>query len=315
MRERIHLGGREYCILKNLSSGFRERLQAYDSAADDLRAIIVLPRSSSSIQHLRVLQNLAKRNSANFPAIWETQAKGDSYFVIQAWINGHDLGRKISHATEHPERWPGPPEAFQIFRHLAHGLGQLHQDTSLVHGDIKPANLVLDRNRVFIIDFGNAWHFEQTAHRKPGDGISGAYASPEQHRGDSLIDFRSDYFSASVIAYQLLTRQLPYDGMGGKAGMTEFAEAFANKLVPPSRLASHREHMRDEFWHAIDRIVLRGLALKAADRFANKTEWLSEIEALNATMKLRPKISSAKTFFLRVVDWLGKWFKRGSSSM
>ncbi len=309
------MGGREYCILKNLSSGFRERLQAYDSVAADLRAIVVLPRGSSSAQHLRVLQNLTKRNSTNFPPIWETQAKGDSYFVIQAWINGHDLDRKIRHATEHLERWPGPPEAFQIFRHLAHGLGQLHQDTSLVHGDIKPANLVLDRNRVFIIDFGNAWHFEQTAYCKPGDGISGAYASPEQHRGDALIDFRSDYFSASVIAYQLLTRQLPYDGMGGKAGLNEFAEAFANKLVPPSQLASHREHMRNDFWLAIDRIVMRGLSLKANDRFANKGEWLSEIETINATLKLKPNLSSAQLHCLGIVDWLGKWFKRGGSAM
>jgi serine/threonine protein kinase len=313
--DRLHLGRRDYLVLKNLSGGLRERYQVYDTIARDFRVVLVLEKSRTSGQHLAALRKFTGRNSASFPLIWEFCPKGDHFFVIQVWIWGHDLGRKIRHAEEHPASWPSPLECFQIYRRLAHGIGQIHQETGIVHGDIKPSNVVLVRNRVFIVDFGSAWMLEQSAYRTPGDGRSDAYASPEQHREEPFVDFRSDYFSASVIAYQLLTRQLPYDGMGGKAGRAEYGDAFANKFVPPSQLCRLRSTMRGEFWERIDRILATGLALDANQRFAKRDAWLSEIEALNAMLKLQPKISSFNERLLGAFDWLTRWFRKPKSNL
>jgi serine/threonine protein kinase len=262
----LRLGRRDYAIVKKLSGGLRERYQVFDSTARDFRAVTVLPNDPGNHQHLKSLRKLANRNSANFPMVLEFHRKDGHTYVVQAWIRGHDLARKIRHAERYPATWPTPFEAFQIYRRLAHGLTQIHRETGLVHGDIKPADLVLLRNRVFLVDFGSAWPLEQTRYREPGDGFTAAYASPEQHRGDSFIDFRSDYFSASVIAYQLLTRQIPYDGLGGKAGQPQYGSAFVDKFVLPSRLAQNRASMRAEFWHAMDRIMTAGLALDVTAR-------------------------------------------------
>ena len=95
----------------------------------------------------------------------------------------------------------------------------------------------------------------------------------------------SDYFSASVIAYQLFARQLPYGGLGGKMACPENVNANTAKLIPVSQLCPHRSLMRNEFWQRIDQIFAKGLALSAKDRFAKPDPWLSEIESLNALLK------------------------------
>jgi serine/threonine protein kinase len=312
VQKEIHLGGREYCLVKRLSSGPRERYQAIDPVAEEFRAITILPKASTSLQRLRVVQELARRNATNFPKVMEIDWRGGSFKVLQDWVRGHDLASKIRHAEEHPERWPGPLECFQIYRNLAHGLIQLHRETGMIHGDIKPGNLVMDRTRVFIVDFGNAWFFEQAAHRTEGEGISGAYASPEQHRGNSPITFRSDFFSASVIAYQLLTRQLPYDGVGGKAGRPEYGDAFVNKLVPPSQFNSQHELLPGDFWQSIDQIVLKNLSLNPNER-SGRDEWLQTLDAINARLKLQPQLGAVRKGLLGIFDWLSGRFRRRSS--
>lgn len=310
----LHLGRRDYLVLKSLSAGLRERYQVYDAVARDLRAVLVLPRSTTTSRHLANLKHLAIRNSANFPMILEFHPRNDHVFVIQAWVWGHDLGRKLDHAAKHPDSWPHPAECFQIFRRLAHALSQIHRETGLVHGDIKPSNIVLVRNRVFLIDFGNAWTLEQSVHRAPGDGLSGAYSSPEQHRGEGFVDFSSDIFSASVIAYQLFARQLPYAGMGGKAGARQPGNANTDRLVPVSQLCPHRSLMRDEFWQRIDQILAKGLALNAMDRFATHDPWLTEIESLNDLLKSQSKLTPWNDKVLKALDWVGSWFRRNGSA-
>jgi serine/threonine-protein kinase len=306
----FHLGRRDYLVLKSLSGGLRERYKAYDPVARDLRAVLVLPRSASSSRHLKNLKHLANRNSANFPMILEFHPRDDQVFVIQAWVWGHDLARKLEHAARHPDSWPHPAECFQIYRRLAHALTQIHRETGLVHGDVKPSNIVLVRNRVFLVDFGNAWTPEQSAHRPPGDGISGAYASPEQHRAEPFVDQTSDSFSASVIAYQLLTRQLPYDGLGGKVPAAADSSDPEIPLRAASQLSPYRFLMRDEFWRRIDQILARGLAFQQKNRFVNGDAWLSEIESLNAMLKLQTKLPPWKESLLNTFDWFAGWFRR-----
>jgi serine/threonine protein kinase len=312
VQKEVHLGGKTYCLVERLSSGSRERYKAIDPVSDKVQAIAILPKASTSLQRLRILEELANRNPRSFPMVMDIDPRGESYKVLQAWVRGHDLSKKIRHAEQHPERWPGPLESFHIFRNLAHGLFQLHRETGLIHGDIKPANLVMDRTRVYIVDFGSAWFFEQAAYRTEGEGISGAYASPEQHRGETAISFRSDYFSAAVIAYQLFTRQLPYDGLGGKAGRSEYGDAFAKKLVRPSDFNPQHDLLPGDFWHSIDEIVLKNLALNPAER-SGRDDWLQGVDSLNARLRLGPQLSPISKGLLGIVDWFSGRFRRRSS--
>lgn len=310
----LHLGRRDYLVLKTLSGGLRERYQVYDPVARDLRAVLVLPRATTTSRHLANLKRLANRNGASFPMILEFHPRDDHVFVIQAWLWGHDLGHKLNNAAKHQESWPHPAECFQIFRRLAHAVRQLHRETGLVHGDIKPSNVVLIRNRVFLIDFGNAWALEQSAHRPIGDGLSGPYSSPEHYRGEPYVEFSSDIFSASVIAYQLFARVAPYEGMGGKAGDCEGEDASNARLLPVSQLCPYRSLMRNEFWQRMDEILTKGLALQRSDRFPTHDPWLSEIDSINDLLKLQSTLTPWNERLLALVDWFASWTGRGRHS-
>ena len=151
---------------------------------------------------------------------------------------------------------------------------------AIVHGDIKPENLILARepNRLVMIDFGAAWMAERTTRRDPGDGSSRYYPAPEQlddpQRSDVdalLVDARSDQFSATVVAYEMLTGVRPYGEMAGEAGLQENRATYEPLYRPPSQLSPMRHQIPPRIWRLVDEVIGRGLKLDAADRFPSRS--------------------------------------------
>ena len=207
-------------------------------------------------------------------------------------------------------RVPVPPRHSAWF--AAHGLAQLHRRHAIVHGDIKPANLILARNpsRLVMIDFGSAWGIERTARRDAGDGLSRAYAAPELQSRTQIADFRSDQFSASAILYELLTLERPYDSLGGQAGRPEFAERMKDKLTLPSRLSPDLARLPGPFWTELDRAVRTGLSLDAESRYSTPGVWLDQLDRVVIAMQPGPGLTPLNARLTRVVSWLGEKLKR-----
>jgi serine/threonine protein kinase len=119
-------------------------------------------------------------------------------------------------------------QALQWLEQTADALDRAHA-SGVVHRDVKPANLLLDRDaNVHVSDFGIASASGADMLTAPGTVLGTAgYISPEQARGEPATP-ASDRYSLAVVAFELLTGRRPF------AGDTPTTEAFAhlNASVP-----------------------------------------------------------------------------------
>ncbi|KAF8664752.1 hypothetical protein HU200_054474 [Digitaria exilis] len=122
-------------------------------------------------------------------------------FLCFEFLLGGSLDKYISDASRGLE-WR---IRYQMIRGICEGLHHLHQK-KIVHSDLKPANILLDRDMVpKIADFGLARCFNEgqtSANTKNLFGSEG-YMAPEFRKG--WITFESDIFSLGVIIQQILT--------------------------------------------------------------------------------------------------------------
>jgi serine/threonine-protein kinase len=137
---------------------------------------------------------------------------GVDYFVMEL-IRGVALSRRIRDSLE-AGRLVELDEALDILVPLADALAAVHH-AGLAHRDVKSSNIMLaPGNRVVLMDFGIS-SSEAQAHEQ-GGVISGTidYMAPETALGrvDLGQVFLVDVYSLGVVAFELLTGQLPFDG-------------------------------------------------------------------------------------------------------
>jgi hypothetical protein len=132
----------------------------------------------------------------------------------------------------------------------------------IVHRDIKPANLMLAQGTdIKIADFGAAQLRKSHVVQTVALG-SPYYMSPEQLQGRDLT-LHSDMYSLGVVLYELLTGQRPFTA-GNIDALRQ--KILQQEPVPPTRA-------RADLPKEVDRIVLRALARKPEQRYANWAEF------------------------------------------
>ncbi len=138
------------------------------------------------------------------------QGKGIVYFVM-GLIEGESLAARIRRRGRVPAE-----ETRRIMRETADALSAAHA-LSIIHRDIKPDNILLEgtRGRVMVTDFGIAKAMSSASSAtltSAGMAIgTPSYMSPEQAAGEREIDGRSDVYSVGVVAYQMLSGELPFN--------------------------------------------------------------------------------------------------------
>lgn len=128
----------------------------------------------------------------------------------------------------------------------------------IVHRDLKPANILVDDSgRVRILDFGVAKLADADLDMPNQVGTMG-YMSPEQLRGDSEIDGRSDVYALGVLMHELLVGRPPYE----LSGLTIDDAIRVIEKSPWSYSLSSRKLGRE-----LDAIISRAIAHDAGSRY------------------------------------------------
>jgi serine/threonine protein kinase len=224
-------------------------------------------------------------------------------FVMESWI-GHriasphvvkviDSGKSKSclyYLTEYIdgitlERWikenpnPAVQDVILLVQQIVKGIRAFHNRETL-HQDIKPGNILIDRNgQVKIIDFGSCFiqGIAEIATPLESQGILGtaAYSAPEVVL-NAKSTVQSDIFSLAVIVYEMLTGEPPFSGKleecrTSKAYLkTKYIPCYEiNPLIP--------------IW--IDGAVKKGLRFSPERRYEDVSEFLHELQKPNPIYK------------------------------
>ncbi len=139
----------------------------------------------------------------HLPLVREDFFDGDRYIVAMDWVEGTDLAQLLRAQGK-----PGLPPS-SVMRWLsdaASALTHLHtRDKSVIHGDVKPANLILTRGgRIVLVDFGLSSAPDSPRRR----GGTRGYAAPELMSGE-LPARASDIYSLAATGFALLTGAPP----------------------------------------------------------------------------------------------------------
>jgi serine/threonine protein kinase len=158
----------------------------------------------------REARSAAALNHANIVTVHDFGDVALQPYIVMEYVQGETLAEII--------RRKAPVSAIDKLRwmeELCAGVAYAHQ-VGVIHRDIKPTNLMIDRSgRLKILDFGIAKMLGTLATNATALIGTPGYMAPEQILGKA-IDHRSDLFSIGVVLYELLA----------------YAEAFPGENVP-----------------------------------------------------------------------------------
>jgi serine/threonine protein kinase len=190
-------------------------------------------------------------NHANIVTIHDAGKEGGLVYVAMELLEGPSLADLLAAHTPVP-----PARIATIGAQIADALAYAHA-RGIVHRDVKPANIILVRDRLpKLTDFGVA-RLPNAATTLGGTVIgSPKYMSPEQVSVQP-VDGRSDVFSLGVVLYELLTGESPFAGDDLHAVMRRVVNH-----VPPAPAA-----LNPHVPAVLDAIVRRAMAKRQEERY------------------------------------------------
>jgi serine/threonine protein kinase/tetratricopeptide (TPR) repeat protein len=256
-------------------------------------ALKQIRRDRSNPRSVAILRNefiaLAALEHPNLAKVYDFgfDRRTEDYYFTSAYVRGIQL-YKATHGLSLADA-----NDLHLVLHLLvevlRALEFIHS-RGLVHGDLKPENLLVSTQaeteddpgggaQVKLIDFGLAKREKDFGGKK----IFGTswYIAPETILG-AQVDRRTDLYSLGVVFYHVLTRKLPYQS---KENFEVLRGHLEEEARPPSEIVP-------EVPRKLDGIILRLMAKKPADRYASA---VAVIHDLNEKLGTRFPLETSET--------------------
>lgn len=274
--------GREfegYAILRELHAGSRSHVYLARDLANEERVAIKVPSTEhaqdpAQMQAL-LLEEWVARRLAHPHVLKAAPPRGPRRHVysVMEYAQGQTLDEWM-----HDNPAPDLAAVRSIVRQAAAGLQAFHR-REMVHRDLRPRNLIIDADAtVRIIDFGSTQvaGLDELAPRPDDSAFAGTmqYSAPELYLGHAASS-QSDIYSLGVIAYQLLTGELPY-GPRVAAANTRAAQRKL-RYVP---VVERNPQVPD--W--VDAAIARAVAIDPAQRYAELSEFTYDLAHPNPSL-------------------------------
>jgi serine/threonine-protein kinase len=210
---------------------------------------------------------LARLRHPQIVAIHDVGEVGGRPYLVLEYVPGLTLHQVLC-ARRRAGQCFAPAEALALLRPLAVALDYLHAQ-QVIHGDLKPENVILAPWGPVLIDFG-------VAQRLPVNGRGGArvgtpaYMAPEQVAGQA-VDRRTDVYALGILLYEVLTGTVPFPAV------TRAMVAQASRPVPVPPLSARQPRLGSV--PGLEAVVQRALAPQPAERWPSAGAMMGAVSA------------------------------------
>ena len=300
--------GRYVLVRKIGAGGCGEVFVAYDPVLDRRLALKVL-FGEGSTAWAREARMLAKVDHRHVVSVHDAGVHEGRGYLATELVDGPDLEAWLREQVERP----APARLLSVLIPIAEALGSAHA-RGIVHGDVKPANILVAAEGARITDFGVARAIDRDKHDQDGRWAgTPAYMAPEQLEGQPS-DERSDQYAFCLTLWEAIFGAPTFGGdttaAGSNAEANETALTARRATGPASlvALADARRHPPSTapklrgLDPAIGRALLRGLQPAPADRFPSMAALVEALDAAPARRTARRRMAAAGLGALGVVS-------------
>ncbi|HEX4717324.1 MAG TPA: protein kinase [Thermoleophilaceae bacterium] len=230
---------------------------------------------------IREARAAAELEHPNIVPVYDAGEVDGRLYLAMKFIEGTDLAELLEQETK-----LSADRAMPLLQQLADALDAAHRN-GLIHRDVKPANALLEGDRLYLTDFGLTRRVDSTRPLTATGRAVGtaAYLAPEQIRGEPL-DRRVDVYALGCVMYQCLAGQPPY------LRDTDMLIMWAHVGAEPPSLSAEVPGLPS----TVDRVIKKALAKSREDRYDTCGQLISEMKrALNPSQPLPTSMAEFHT--------------------
>ncbi len=227
-------------------------------------------------------QQAVRLDHPNIVRVLDLDKADDKLFIVMEYVPGRNLRDVLAHQSLSLD------QTAKIIRQIGMALDYAHQH-QLVHRDIKPSNILMrDNGQAKLFDFGIVKAAEGAKLTLTGTTIgTPAYMSPEQSRGGE-VDGRSDIYSLGIVAFELITGQVPFQG--------DTAAVIYKQIYEPPPLPST---VTSRAKGPLEPVLLKALEKEPANRYQTGAALADAVDkAIDDIRKIDVKQKYEKTVVL-----------------